>query len=168
MILQSSLRPRFQAVLASAWISKRSANNYVQEYVKRVQAENKQQKQKNGTTRQAVPFDPPIQVQVLRINESTVGYEPLDAINGGEDSLFHVRLKQNLVFGVSDGVGGWNESGIDPSIFSRSLTAYSAAAADNTFLLHDSDEADPKDIMRRAFAAMRSDNIPAYGSATEL
>ncbi|KAJ1770430.1 Protein phosphatase 2C 7 [Coemansia sp. RSA 1813] len=165
MILQNSLRPRFQAVLASAWISKRSANNYVQEYVKRVQAESKQQK---GNTRQTIPFDPPIQVQVLRVNEPFIGYEPLDAINGGEDSLFHVRLKQNLVFGVSDGVGGWNESGIDPSIFSRSLTAYSAAAAENTFLLHDSDEADPKDIMRRAFAAMRLDNIPAYGSATEL
>ncbi|KAJ2660545.1 Protein phosphatase 2C 7 [Coemansia sp. RSA 1200] len=165
MKLQNSLRPRFQAVLASAWISKRSANRYVDEYVKRVKAESSQTK---TSPRQAVPFDPPIQVQVLRAVEPFVGYEPLDAINGGEDSLFHVRLKQNLVFGVSDGVGGWNESGVDPSIFSRSLTAYSAASAENTFLLHDSDEADPKDIMRRAFAAMRCDNIPAYGSATEL
>ncbi|KAJ2520702.1 Protein phosphatase 2C 7 [Coemansia sp. RSA 1939] len=165
MKLQNSLRPRFQAVLASAWISKRSANRYVDEYVKRVKAESSQTK---TSARQAVPFDPPIQVQVLRAVEPFAGYEPLDAINGGEDSLFHVRLKQNLVFGVSDGVGGWNESGVDPSIFSRSLTAYSAAAAENTFLLHDSDEADPKDIMRRAFAAMRCDNIPAYGSATEL
>ncbi|KAJ2509611.1 Protein phosphatase 2C 7 [Coemansia sp. RSA 1939] len=165
MKLQNSLRPRFQAVLASAWISKRSANRYVDDYVKRVKAESSQTK---TSARQAVSFDPPIQVQVLRAVEPSAGYEPLDAINGGEDSLFHVRLKQNLVFGVSDGVGGWNESGVDPSIFSRSLTAYSAAAAENTFLLHDSDEADPKDIMRRAFAAMRCDNIPAYGSATEL
>ncbi|KAI9500092.1 Protein phosphatase 2C 7 [Coemansia spiralis] len=161
MLINNALRPRYQAILASAWISKRSANHYVQEYVKRVQEETQKQ------SKQRVVFDPPIQVQVLKIND-TKGYEPLDAINGGEDSLFHAQLKQNLVFGVSDGVGGWNESGIDPSVFSRSLTAYSAAAAENTFLLHESDEADPKDIMRRAFAAMRYDSIPAYGSATEL
>ncbi|KAJ2537597.1 hypothetical protein EV175_006675, partial [Coemansia sp. RSA 1933] len=89
MILQNSLRPRFQAVLASAWISKQSANKYVQEYVKRVQAEGKP-KNSGAATRQGIPFDPPIQVQVLRVNEPFTGYEPLDAINGGEDSLFHV------------------------------------------------------------------------------
>ncbi|KAJ2447307.1 Protein phosphatase 2C 7, partial [Coemansia sp. RSA 2424] len=109
-------------------------------------------------------------VQVLNVSEEggSAAYEALEAVNGGEDSLFHARIKQNLVYGVADGVGGWNESGVDPSIFSRSLTAYSAEAAQRTFLLHDSDEADPKDIMRRAFAGMRLDAVPAYGSATEL
>ncbi|KAJ2796068.1 Protein phosphatase 2C 7, partial [Coemansia guatemalensis] len=162
-LINSTLGPRFQAVLASAWISKRAAAKYVQEYVKRIQDEGKQE----GKNREPIAFAPPIQVQVLDIAEGN-SYEALDAINGGEDSLFHARIKQNLVYGVSDGVGGWNESGIDPSVFSRSLTAYSATAAERSFLLHDSDEADPKDIMRRAFAAMRHDNIPAYGSATEL
>ncbi|ORX65846.1 hypothetical protein DL89DRAFT_202404, partial [Linderina pennispora] len=89
-------------------------------------------------------------------------------INGGEDSLFHARNKQNLVFGVADGVGGWNDSGIDPSVFSRSLTAYSADAVQRSFLLHESDDVDPKEVMRRAFANMRFDQIPAYGSSTEL
>ncbi|PIA17738.1 hypothetical protein COEREDRAFT_80397 [Coemansia reversa NRRL 1564] len=160
-LINSTLGPRFQAVLASAWISKRAAAKYVQDYVKRIQEEGKKDK------REPIAFAPPIQVQVLDIAEGK-SYEALDAINGGEDSLFHGRIKQNLVYGVSDGVGGWNEAGIDPSIFSRSLTAYSAMAAEGSFLLHDSDEADPKDIMRRAFAGMRHDNIPAYGSATEL
>ncbi|KAJ2860851.1 Protein phosphatase 2C 7 [Coemansia aciculifera] len=163
-VINAALGPRFQAVLASAWISKHAAAKYVQDYVRRVQAETK-----NGdsATREPIAFAPPIQVQVLDVAEGSA-YESLDAINGGEDSLFHARIKQNLVYGVADGVGGWNESGIDPSIFSRTLTAYSADAAQRTFLLHDSDEADPKDIMRRAFAGMRFDAVPAYGSATEL
>ncbi|KAJ2628630.1 Protein phosphatase 2C 7 [Coemansia sp. RSA 1290] len=159
--IHRALAPRFQAVLASAWISKRVAAKYVQGYIEQI----KEQGQAQGE-REAIAFAPPIQVQVLDIGEGP--YEALDAVNGGEDSLFHARNKQNLIYGVSDGVGGWNESGIDPSLFSRSLTAYSAAAAEQSFLLHDSDEADPKDIMRRAFAAMRRDEIPAYGSATEL
>ncbi|KAJ2141788.1 Protein phosphatase 2C 7 [Coemansia sp. RSA 353] len=162
-LLNRMLTPRFQTVLASAWISKRVAAKYVQEYIKQIREQGKQPEAK----REVIAFAPPIQVQVLDVGESA-SYEALDAINGGEDSLFHARIKQNLVFGVSDGVGGWNESGIDPSVFSRSLTAYSATAAERSFLLHDSDEADPKDIMRRAFASMRYDNIPAYGSATEL
>ncbi|KAJ1961946.1 Protein phosphatase 2C 7 [Dipsacomyces acuminosporus] len=162
--ISNALGPRFQAVLASAWISKRTASKYVQEYVKLIQEESKT---KNANEREPIAFAPPIQVQVLDISADSP-YEPLDAINGGEDSLFHARTKQNLVYGVADGVGGWNESGIDPSVFSRSLTAYSADAAQSSFLLHESDEADPKDIMRRAFAGMRSDSIPAYGSSTEL
>ncbi|KAJ1994185.1 Protein phosphatase 2C 7, partial [Coemansia thaxteri] len=163
--IRAALGPRFQAVLASAWISKRAAAKYVQEYVRRVQADS--QSQKGDSSSEPIAFAPPIQVQVLDINEAAE-YETLDAVNGGEDSLFHTRVKQNLVYGVADGVGGWNESGIDPSIFSRSLTAYSADAAQRSFLLHDSDETDPKDVMRRAFAGMRLDGIPAYGSATEL
>ncbi|KAJ2161179.1 Protein phosphatase 2C 7 [Coemansia sp. RSA 552] len=156
MVGAGSLAPRFQAVLASAWISKRAAAKYVQDYVQTVQGK-----------QEPTAFAPPIQVQVLSMGEGHV-YEALGAVDGGEDSLFHERVRQNVVFGVADGVGGWNESGIDPSVFSRSLTAYSAAAAGRTFLVHDSDEVDPKDVMRRAFAGMRQDGIPAYGSATEL
>ncbi|KAJ1643266.1 Protein phosphatase 2C 7 [Coemansia asiatica] len=151
----SALAPRFQAILASAWISKREAAKYVQSYIKRVQSP------------EPTPFTPPIQVQVLSIAPSTK-YESLDAINGGEDSLFHTRNKQNLTFGVADGVGGWNESGVDPSIFSRTLTAYLASVSETTFLLHDSDEIEPKEMLRKAFAGMRADQVPAYGSATSL
>ncbi|KAJ2782089.1 Protein phosphatase 2C 7 [Coemansia interrupta] len=156
-----ALAPRFQTVLASAWISKRSASKYVQDYIQRVQS--------SRTTPDGSPqsFTPPIQVQVLSIDDRAA-YEPLDAINGGEDSLFHARAKQNLVWGVSDGVGGWNESGVDPSVFSRTLTAYAARAAETAFVLHDSDDVDPRDVLRRAFAGMRADRVPAYGSATAL
>ncbi|KAJ2723921.1 Protein phosphatase 2C 7 [Coemansia sp. Benny D115] len=161
--MSASLGPRFQTLLASAWISKREASKYFQEYIKRIRAESAG----GAKSQQPQHFAPPIQVQVLEVSEGTP-YETLDAINGGEDSLFHARLKQNLVFGVSDGVGGWNESGIDPSIFSRTLTAYSAKAVSESFLLHDSDDVDPKDVMRRAFAGMRVDQVQAYGSATEL
>ncbi|KAJ2790328.1 Protein phosphatase 2C 7, partial [Coemansia helicoidea] len=116
-LLSNTLAPRFHAVLASAWISKRAAAKYIEEYVERVQLEAKPEK------REAVAFAPPVQVQVLGIGDGSE-YASLDAVDGGEDSLFHARVKQNLVYGVSDGVGGWNSSGIDPSVFSRSLTAY--------------------------------------------
>ncbi|KAJ2229438.1 Protein phosphatase 2C 7, partial [Coemansia sp. RSA 485] len=152
----SALAPRFQAVLASAWISKREAAKYVQSYIKRVQNPQPQQQP-------PAAFTPPIQVQVLNLPGK---YEPLDAINGGEDSLFHTHNKHNLTFGVADGVGGWNESGIDPSIFSRTLTAYLASVSCSTFLLHDSDEIEPRELLRRAFAGMRTDQVPAFGSAT--
>ncbi|KAJ1934072.1 hypothetical protein EC988_008922, partial [Linderina pennispora] len=145
--LSSALGPRFQTILASAWISKRTAAKYVQDYVKQIQTQ-------PSTAREPIAFAPPIQVQVLEIDDRSP-YDSLDAINGGEDSLFHARNKQNLVFGVADGVGGWNDSGIDPSVFSRSLTAYSADAVQRSFLLHESDDVDPKEVMRRAFANMR-------------
>eukprot|EP01095_Lingulamoeba_sp_RSL-Kostka_P014033 TRINITY_DN599_c0_g1_i1.p1 TRINITY_DN599_c0_g1~~TRINITY_DN599_c0_g1_i1.p1 ORF type:complete len:341 (+),score=101.60 TRINITY_DN599_c0_g1_i1:152-1174(+) len=39
--------------------------------------------------------------------------------NGGEDAIFISSDK--LVFGVADGVGGWNDEGVDPSIYSRKV-----------------------------------------------
>uniref|UniRef100_A0A914X569 Protein phosphatase n=1 Tax=Plectus sambesii TaxID=2011161 RepID=A0A914X569_9BILA len=39
----------------------------------------------------------------------------------GDDACFIARHKTADVVGIADGVGGWRQHGIDPSIFSRSL-----------------------------------------------
>lgn len=39
----------------------------------------------------------------------------------GEDSAFIYEDKNYSVLGISDGVGGWRESGVDPSLFSNGL-----------------------------------------------
>jgi protein phosphatase PTC7 len=58
--------------------------------------------------------------------ESTVRVipHPEKAARGGEDSFF----AHPFAIGVADGVGGWNEVGVDPSKYSRALVAGSLAA----------------------------------------
>lgn len=50
---------------------------------------------------------------------------PSKADKGGEDAFF----THPFAIGVSDGVGGWNDAGIDPSLYSRALVAGSLKAA---------------------------------------
>ena len=47
---------------------------------------------------------------------------------GGEDA--HLQMAELRVFGVFDGVGGWSEVGIDPSVFSRNLAAQTRLACE--------------------------------------
>jgi hypothetical protein len=49
---------------------------------------------------------------------ATMVPHPAKAAKGGEDSYF----AQPFALGVSDGVGGWAGSGVDPALFSRALT----------------------------------------------
>jgi len=39
----------------------------------------------------------------------------------GEDAYFELDQKNFMVFGIADGVGGWNKSGVDPSLFAWDL-----------------------------------------------
>ncbi|KAJ1652568.1 Protein phosphatase 2C 7 [Dispira simplex] len=64
------------------------------------------------------------QLRPATVTVSTSGdYQPQEATKAGEDALFHARepTSGRLVFGVADGVGGWAEEGVDPSLFSRGL-----------------------------------------------
>jgi protein phosphatase PTC7 len=49
----------------------------------------------------------------------------------GQDAFFISRFGESnaIAFGVADGVGGWEESGVDPADFSHSLCDYMASAA---------------------------------------
>jgi protein phosphatase PTC7 len=49
----------------------------------------------------------------------------------GQDAFFISSLGEsnNMAFGVVDGVGGWEQSGVDPADFAHSLCDYMASAA---------------------------------------
>ncbi|KAI0008906.1 protein serine/threonine phosphatase 2C [Xylariaceae sp. FL0662B] len=49
----------------------------------------------------------------------------------GQDAFFISRVDETgaLAFGIADGVGGWEESGVDPADFSHSFCDYMASAA---------------------------------------
>ncbi|KAG5342739.1 hypothetical protein C0989_008688 [Termitomyces sp. Mn162] len=42
----------------------------------------------------------------------------VNSVSAGQDFLF---MQSGIAFGVADGVGGWAESGVDPSLFSQAL-----------------------------------------------
>ncbi|KAK3814971.1 MAG: phosphatase 2C-like domain-containing protein [Benniella sp.] len=42
-------------------------------------------------------------------------------VDAGEDAFFHVSTPSRVALGVADGVGGWAEMGVDPSLFSWAL-----------------------------------------------
>lgn len=52
---------------------------------------------------------------------------------------------QGVAIAVADGVGGWEDSGVDPSHFSQALMYYCAQAVKN------SSEHDPVEIMKRGY-----------------
>ena len=54
----------------------------------------------------------------------------------GEDAFFVASIggTSNVAFGVADGVGGWADSGIDPSDFSHGLCEHMSAIAQDTNL----------------------------------
>ncbi|PVU99907.1 hypothetical protein BB559_000292 [Furculomyces boomerangus] len=162
-----TIPPILNAVLATAHISKKKANEYISHYIR-------------SSKTKKLPFKLPIDVQVYPIHRSPAdpqhidtikihqNYSPVDSAPAGEDSLFHTLNENNLVFGVCDGVGGWNDSGVDPSVFSRTLSAYTAESAQNQWLIHSSDEINPKDVMRMGYGWMRQDDLELYGSSTIL
>lgn len=69
-------------------------------------------------------FNPNLRIQKHRKDRRT---RP----DSGEDAFFITRVGETdaVAFGVADGVGGWSNSGIDPSDFSHGLCDYMAGAA---------------------------------------
>src|SRR6056297_1268897 len=51
---------------------------------------------------------------------------PAKASSGGEDACF--MLSRCRVYGVFDGVGGWESEGVDPGLFSRAFARHTADA----------------------------------------
>ncbi|ETV98687.1 hypothetical protein H310_08790 [Aphanomyces invadans] len=78
----------------------------------------------------------------------------------GEDSFF----VSPTIVGVADGVGGWNENGVDPSAISRAMMRYSRQLVQGY-------EGDPAmlstlDILTEAYALTLKDDAVEAGSTT--
>ena len=73
-----------------------------------------------------------------------------------------VDCSQKAYLAVTDGVGGWAESGIDPSLFSESLSYY----------MHQhtlkNPSADPGMVLKRGYDAVIGDREVKMGSSTAV
>ncbi|OMH81863.1 Protein phosphatase PTC7-like protein [Zancudomyces culisetae] len=70
-------------------------------------------------------------------------------------SVNHGNAAGSLIFGVADGVGGWNDVGISPSVFARTLTSYVKAMSKFEWKLYHREPIDIKNVVRRAFTLMK-------------
>ncbi|KAF9363299.1 hypothetical protein BGX34_004434 [Mortierella sp. NVP85] len=75
-------------------------------------------------------------------------------VDAGEDAFFHVSTPSRVALGVADGVGGWAEMGVDPSLFSWALMNN----AENIARLTDRAE-QQNDTSARNLAASSESNI---------
>ncbi|CED84244.1 Serine/threonine protein phosphatase [Phaffia rhodozyma] len=85
-----------------------------------------------------------------------------DKKDAGEDFfMIHERPADQLTtLAVADGVGGWAESGVDPSVFSQALMYHAWKAAQGDV------SAQPKDILQKAYDGVKVDAEVKAGSAT--
>jgi len=84
----------------------------------------------------------------------------------GEDAFFmsHVaRSDRHILLGIADGVGGWTESGIDPSQFSHGLCRYMAEA---TYRPEKEDDLMPKNLLQKAYDQVQNDRAVLAGGST--
>ncbi|KAI1075819.1 protein serine/threonine phosphatase 2C [Whalleya microplaca] len=75
----------------------------------------------------------------------------------GQDAFFISRVNDTsaLAFGIADGVGGWEDSGVDPADFSHSFCDYMASAAYE----HKPDAADSRHFTARTLMQRGYDDV---------
>ena len=92
--------------------------------------------------------------------------------DSGEDAFFATTIggsKHDVAFGLADGVGGWQDQGVDPSVFSHGLCGLMAGTA----YLHDQFENGkqlrPQSLMQVAYdAVIGNPRIVAGGCTASL
>ncbi|PWZ02918.1 hypothetical protein BCV70DRAFT_8286 [Testicularia cyperi] len=96
----------------------------------------------------------------------------------GEDSLMctSMGVAGDVAIGVADGVGGWTESGVDPSLFSQALMFYASKSASRAAANPDRiDVSDaesgmqaitPNMVLAEAFEQVLKEPLVVAGSAT--
>jgi protein phosphatase PTC7 len=83
----------------------------------------------------------------------------------GQDAYFlsDINASKFVAFGVVDGVGGWEESGVDPANFSHTLCEYMTKfSAENS----DSTPIRPRDLLSLAYEAVQADPDVFAGGST--
>lgn len=89
--------------------------------------------------------------------------------DAGEDAFFVTTVggsPNSVALGIADGVGGWQEQGIDPSKFSHGLCGLMAGTA---YTYEGREPLKPRDLLQTAYdAVMSNPHIPAGGSTACL
>ncbi|KAI8632239.1 protein serine/threonine phosphatase 2C [Xylariaceae sp. FL1651] len=89
----------------------------------------------------------------------------------GQDAFFISRVGDSnaLAFGIADGVGGWEESGVDPADFSHSFCDYMASAAYEHKPELSETPLTPRALMQRGYDDVCKDrSIHAGGSTASV
>lgn len=94
--------------------------------------------------------------------------------DAGEDAFFAATIggsSQHVAFGVADGVGGWQDQGVDPSDFSHGLCGYMAGSAHTLEGLENEtpETVRPQKLLQRAYdAVIANPRIVAGGCTASL
>nr|POF12912.1 protein phosphatase 2c like 7, mitochondrial [Quercus suber] len=92
--------------------------------------------------------------------------------DSGEDAFFVTTVggnANNVAFGVADGVGGWQESGVDPSVFSNALCGLMAGTAYAQEGLAERQSVRPRELLQIAYdAVIANPRILAGGCTASL
>lgn len=92
--------------------------------------------------------------------------------DSGEDAFFMATIggsQHHVAFGVADGVGGWQDQGIDPSDFSHGLCGIMAGSAYLHEGVEEGNMLKPKDLLQTAYdAVIANPRILAGGSTASL
>nr|CAA66973.1 azr1+ [Schizosaccharomyces pombe] len=86
----------------------------------------------------------------------------LDHPDAGEDAFINLRNENYILNAVFDGVGGWANVGIDPSIFSWGLVREIKKVFNNS----DEFQPSPLTLLSKAYAALKKSNTVEAGSST--
>lgn len=89
--------------------------------------------------------------------------EMLKGGDAGEDALMVAKSpdQSTVLLGVADGVGGWTESGVDPSLYSNALLHYAAQFAERHNTMPT-----PQAILQHAFDQVAQNPEIEAGSST--
>lgn len=113
------------------------------------------------------PFDPESQDAV----GIETGHDRLTKRRGrpdsGQDAFFVSKVgdgKKAVAFGVADGVGGWADSGVDPSDFSHGLCSYMAKTAKDWD--GEGDKLNAKPLLQTGYEKLCEDKTVRAGGST--
>ena len=84
----------------------------------------------------------------------------------GEDAFFMSQVAKSdrhVVFGLADGVGGWQDQGVDPSRFSHGLCRYMAEA---TFRPEKEQDLRQGTILQKGYDRVKKDRSISAGGST--
>lgn len=82
----------------------------------------------------------------------------------GDDAFFVTKHRMGDFLGIADGVGGWREHGIDPSVFSRSLMETCKSLIDNKLI--DLNPSTLKELLSKGYKQLLEDKQCIVGSST--
>ena len=88
--------------------------------------------------------------------------------NSGQDAFFVTGVGNTtgtMAFGVVDGVGGWEQSGVDPAVFAHGLCGYMEARARGV-RAGTEDALGPVDVLQAAYDDVMADPGIAAGGST--